>query len=132
MRRVRDARLSRLAAERTRIASTEGLDECTLRAWSTVRAVVRDGLAGAGIDPACATALRLGEAADMAELNRFEMLQGEEEWAADDHDGLAAEFATRIGAISLRFRDGHTPDFASASLAELLAWCLSRKGSCRA
>jgi len=132
MQRVYDTRLARLKAQNTRLASTDGLDDCALRAWSIVRAVVRNGLAEAGIDPACAAALRPGCAADMAEPERFEVLRVEEEWATSDDDGLAGEFATKIGDIARRFRDGHTPDFASASLAELLAWCLSRKGSCRA
>jgi hypothetical protein len=39
-------------------------------------------------------------------------------------------FAEKIGDIARRLRDGHEPDFASASLAELLAWCLSRRGAC--
>jgi hypothetical protein len=132
MRRVRDARLARLAPESTRVDSTDGLDDCTLRAWNTVRAVVWNGLAEAGIDPACATALRQDSAADMTQLDRSDVVRLEEEWAAGDHDGLAGEFVARIGEIARRFRDGHTPDFSSASLAELLAWCLARRGSCGA
>ena len=127
MRRVRDGRLSRLAAERTRRDSTTDLDECTPRAWSRVRAFVRDGLLQAGIDPECAAALRQGAAADQAtELDtRFE-----DEPAAVEPDGLAGEFRARITGIARRFEDGHDPDFASASLAELLAWCLHRRGPC--
>jgi hypothetical protein len=69
MPRVRDARLSRLAAESTRLDSTAGLDDCTLSAWYAVCVLVHDGLVQAGVDPACATALQLGKAAiDMADL----------------------------------------------------------------
>jgi hypothetical protein len=132
MPRVRDARLGRLAAESTRLDSTAGLDDCTPRAWNTVCVLVHDGLVQAGIDPACATALQLGKAAiDMADLGGGHELRGlEEEFAAGDHDGLAGIFGARIGDVLRRFRDGHEPDFGSASLAELFAWCLSRRGSC--
>jgi hypothetical protein len=130
MRRVRDTRLARLAAESTRVDTTAGLDDCTLTAWRTVRAVVRDGLLRAGIDPACATALRLDEAAaTTTELGAtLELRALEETWT--DPDGLAAVFAAKIGEVARGFRDGHDPDFGSASLAELLAWCLWRGGYC--
>ena len=127
MRRARDGRLSRLAAERTRRDSATDLDECTPSAWSMVRAFVRDGLLRAGIDPECAVALRPSGAADQAGERDIGL---EEASALDDHDGLAGEFRARIGGIARRFEDGHEPDFASASLAELLAWCLYRRGPC--
>jgi hypothetical protein len=132
MRRVFDGRLARLAAERTRFDSTTGLDNCTLRAWSRVCDLVRDGLVQAGIDPEHATALQLGgmaacmtDAAPTPELRRLE-----EELAIGDHDGLAGIFAVKIRDIAQRFRDGYEPDFARASLAELFAWCVARRGSC--
>jgi hypothetical protein len=127
MRRARDGRLARLSAESARRDSATGLDDCTPRAWSTVRAFVRDGLLRAGIDPQCAAALRQGAAVDhTTELDT----RLEDEPVAADLDGLAGEFKTRIAGIVRRFEDGHEPDFASASLAELLAWCLSRRGPC--
>jgi len=127
MRRARDGRLSRLAAERTRRDSATDLDGCTPRAWSMVRTFVRDGLLQAGIDPERAAALRQGAADDeLEELDaRFE-----DEPAVVEPDGLAGEFRARITGIARRFEDGHEPDFASASLAELLAWCLHRRGPC--
>ena len=127
MRRARDGRLSRLAAERTRRDCATDLDGCTPSAWSRVRAFVRDGLLQAGIDPECAAALRQGAADDeLEELDaRFE-----DEPAVVEPDGLAGEFRARITGIARRFEDGHEPDFASASLAELLAWCLHRRGPC--
>jgi hypothetical protein len=63
--------------------------------------------------------------ADSPELQRLE-----EELASGDHDGLAGNFAVKIRDIARRFRDGHEPDFTSASLAELFAWCVARRGSC--
>ena len=132
MPRVRDGRLARLAAERTRFDSTTGLDNCTLRAWNTVFDLVCDGLVQAGVDPESATAVQLGgmaahmtDIADTPELRRLE-----KELASGDHDGLAGIFAVKIGDIARRFRDGHEPDFTSASLAELFAWCLARTDPC--
>jgi hypothetical protein len=132
MPRVRDGRLARLAAERTRFDSTTGLDNCTLRAWNTVCDLVCDGLVQAGVDPESATAVQLGgmaahmtDIADTPELRRLE-----KELASGDNDGLAGIFAVKIRDIARRFRDGHEPDFTSASLAELFAWCVARRGSC--
>jgi len=132
MRRVFDGRLARLAAERTRFDSTTGLDRCTLRAWHTVCDLVRDGLVKAGIDPESAIAVQLGGMAgymtDIAETPELRRL--EEELATGDHDGLAGIFTVKIQDIARRFRDGHEPDFASASMAELFAWCVARRDSC--
>ena len=130
MRRAFDGRLVRLAAERTRFDSTTGLDRCTLRAWNTVCRLVRDGLVEAGIDPERATALQLGGIAAHMTDHRLEGRHVEEELAVGDHDGLAGIFTVKIRSIARRFRDGHEPDFASASLAELFAWCLARRDSC--
>ena len=87
----------------------------------------------AGIDPACAAALRLGgTVADMTDPGEvLEAGRVAAELTAADHDGLAGIFAVKIGEIARRFRDGHQPDFASASLAELFAWCVARRDSCR-
>ncbi|MGA7862790.1 MAG: hypothetical protein WCA23_02125, partial [Stellaceae bacterium] len=133
MPRVRSTRLARLAADRMRIDSTTGLESCTPRAWNTVCNLVREGLVQSGIDPEIATAVQLGGMAghraefdDTLELERFE-----EELAVGDHDGLAGIFIVKIEDIARRFRDGHEPDFASASLAELFAWCVARRDSCR-
>ncbi len=130
MPRVRDTRLSRLTAERTRFNSSIGLDCCTLRAWNTVCGLVRDGLVEAGIDPERATALQLGGFAAHLTDGELEGRRLEGELAVGDHDGLAGIFTVKIGEIARRFRDGHEPDFASASLAELFAWCVARRDSC--
>jgi hypothetical protein len=132
MRRAFDGRLTRLAAERTRFDSTIGLDNCTLRAWSRVCDLVRDGLMQAGVDPESATAVQLGGmAAHMTDIaDKSEARCGEEELRVGDHDGLAGIFSVKIGDIARRFRDGRDPNFASASLAELFAWCVARRDSC--
>ena len=131
MPRVRDGRLARLTAESTRLDSTAGLDNWTLRAWNTVRAAVRDGLLRAGVDPACAAAMRESGAGQMTDVgDGIDVWRGETEPAVGDHDGLADALSEKIRAVARRFEDGREPDFASASLAELLAWCLYRKGPC--
>jgi hypothetical protein len=131
MPRVRDVRLARLEAERTRFDAAANLGQCMPMAWNTVRVLVRDGLVQAGIDPACAGALRSGASAGMTELDDIpELHRLGEQLAEGDDDGLAGRLEGKIGDIAQRFRDGHEPDFASASLAELLAWVLSRRGSC--
>jgi hypothetical protein len=133
MRRAFDGRLTRLAAERTRFDSTIGLDNCTLRAWSRVCDLVRDGLVQAGVDPGRATAVQLGGmAAHMTGIaDNPEVRRRQEELAVGDQDGLAGIFRVKIGDIARVFRDGREPDFASASLAELFAWCVARRDSCR-
>jgi hypothetical protein len=130
MRRVFDGRLTRLAAERTRFDSTKGHDRCTLRAWNTVCDLVRNGLAEAGIDPDSATALQLGGIAAHMTDEFLEARRLEEELAVGGDDGLAGIFTAKIRDIARRFRDGREPDFASASLAELFAWCVARRDSC--
>jgi hypothetical protein len=132
MPRVRDGRIARLAAERTRFDLTTGLDNCTLRAWNRVCDLARDGLVRADIDPESATALQLaGMAAHMTDIADEPEARGrEEELAIGAHDGLAGIFAVKIRDIARRFRDGREPDFASASLAELFAWCVARRESC--
>jgi hypothetical protein len=132
MRRAFDGRLTRLAAERTRFDSTAGLDNCTLRAWIRVCDLVRDGLAQASVDSESATAVQLGGmAAHMTDIaDKPEMQRRQEELAVGDQDGLAGIFREKIGDIVRRFRDGREPDFASASLAELFAWCVARREPC--
>jgi hypothetical protein len=132
MPRGRDARIARLAAERTQFDATTGLDNCTLRAWNRVCGLVRDGLVQAGVDPESAAAVQLGGmAAHMTDIaDKPELRHREEELAVGDQDGLAGIFREKIGDIARRFRDGREPDFASASLAELFAWCVARRGSC--
>ena len=112
--------------------STTDLERCSPRAWNKVCDLVRDGLARAGIDPEIATAVQLGGmAAHMTEFDdTLELERFEEELAVGDDDGLAGVFIMKIEEIARRFRDGHEPDFASASLAELFAWCVARRNSC--
>ena len=106
--------------------SAEDLDRCALKARAAVCALVGEALAEAGIDPACAPALRLAPHPDpLPAIGAKEQL---EELAASDDDGLAGKFAAKIGDIARRYEDGCAPDFGIASLAELFAWSLVRRG----
>jgi hypothetical protein len=131
-----------MSANVTRRDSAAGVDHCGLSAWDAICAVVRDGLVRAGIDPASARALRaapvLPRATGEADLPGNAAQAGierspgggakdeVEEFSLEDGDGLAAIFAEKVGHLVRRYQDGQEPDFAKVSLAELLAWCLTR------
>ena len=121
MARARDNRLARLAADTANDDAAKDRDRCMPGAWRTVCTIVRDQLMQSGIDPAQVTALRLGEARDLPELGR-----ADEEFDLPGGDSLASMFAAKIGGNARRYEDGHEPDFANASLAELFAWSLVR------
>jgi hypothetical protein len=129
--RARKSRLVQLAAEAMRADSAQGLDRCTLSAWVAVVEIVREGLAAAGIDPARVGALRLippaasRQAADGA--GALPLSEEIPEFTLGDEGGLADAFATKIAALARQYEDGREPDFAKASLAELFAWCISRR-----
>jgi hypothetical protein len=133
--RARETRLARLTAAAVRNESADTLNRSGQRAWLAVCAVVREGLAQAGIDPARVKALRQSEAVELrcAEAApHSNPLPGDgvreqvEEFTASDHDSLAGIFAAKIGDVAQRYQDEREPDFANASLAELFAWCLAR------
>ena len=125
MPRAREVRLARLTAEAVCAEAAKAVDRCAISAWVAVCAVVNDGLAQAGIDPARARALRLAPHPNRLPASgargRFE------EFGARDSDGLAGKFAAKIGEMVRRYQDGSAPDFANASSAELFAWCLARQ-----
>jgi hypothetical protein len=124
MARARETRLTRVAVSAARGNSPVTVDRLSLDAWLTVAAFVHDALRQAGIDPARVRALHL--LPDCGALPPLGSGQPGEEFVTSDGDGLAATFADRIGNIVRSYQDGRVPDFANASLAELLAWSLSR------
>ena len=135
MARARDTRMARLGAPAERADSAEILGRCALRATIKVRALVGDALAQAGIDPARAHALRLGEAVELPPagatphpdpLRASGAREPSEGFAAFDDDGSAGLFAAKMGDMARRYQDGSEPDVTKASLAELFAWCLAR------
>ena len=126
MARARDTRLTRVAASAARSDSPANADRLALEAWAAVAAVVRDGVAQAGIDPAGIRALHL--LPDLGSDRSVQFEEPGEEFVTSNSDGLAATFVDRLAGIVRAYEDGREPDFVNASLAELLAWCLWRKG----
>lgn len=135
MARARNTRLARITADEDRAKSVAGLDRGAVGAWATVCVFVRDRLERAGINPANVRALHL--VPHPASRTRA-LVDGRSgalpasvagvsvnEFTVADSDSLAAAFAEKLGQIARRYEDGHAPDFANASLAELLAWCLA-------
>jgi len=127
--------MARLEAPAAYADSAEILDRCARRARIKVCALVGDALARAGIDPARAQALRLGEAAELPPagaaphpdpLPASGAREPSDGFAAFDDDGSAGLFAVKMGEMARRYQDGSEPDLTKASLAELFAWCLAR------
>jgi hypothetical protein len=127
--------MARLEAHAARADAAEILGRCALRARIKVCAFVGNALAQAGIDPARAPALRLGEAAELPPaaaaphpdpLPASGAREPSEGFRASDDDGSAGLFAAKMGDMARRYQDGSEPDVTKASLAELFAWCLAR------
>ena len=94
---------------------------------------IRQGLIAMSFDPQLAVALRRGDEAalELAAIPDTEELRAADAAivAADHHasgDEAAAQFLAKIEQMAKRYREGqHQPDFARASPAELLAFCVS-------
>lgn len=131
MHRGREARLDRLIRRTGEGDSASVERHRVLLARAAIGAAVRWRLAQAGIDPARAPALRVADQA-CAELAasgdpppRFSA-----ELPACDRDLPAdceSSFDDSIGRLVARYRGSGraAPNFAQASLAELLAWCIA-------
>jgi hypothetical protein len=122
--RARDNRLARLAEAAAKDDAAKSFDRCTSTAWKKICAIIREELMRSGIDPAQVTALRLCEAHEATEVE-----PAREEFLQPGGDPLAATFAAKIGNMARRYEDGHEPNFTKASIAELFAWCLSRRAA---
>jgi len=134
----RSNRLVRLEAPDTSADSVNAVDRAVLGARALVCAIVRDKVAQSGIDPTTVQALRLAPEFDPAAAmplrdarrrekpNEDVIRKAFAEFAASDGDSLAGLFAAKISEMTCHYEDGHEPDFANASLAELFAWCLAK------
>ena len=87
-------------------------------------------MAQSGIDSTRARALLLGEATELQRAKTaphpdpLPAIPGSSPGRAReqfDDDGLAGMFAGKIGDMARRYQDGHEPDVAKVSLAELYA-----------
>ena len=104
----------------------------SLRAWVTLCELIGERLRVMGIDPGLAVTLRRGEeaAAELAAIPDSPDLKAADEAIvtadysnADDRTG---EFEAKIERIAEQYRSGqHQLDFANASPAELLAFCVA-------
>jgi hypothetical protein len=122
--RARENRLARLAEAAAKDDAAKSFERSTATAWGKVCAIVREELIRSGIDPAWVAALHLCEAHQALEAE-----PAREEFVEPGDDPLAAAFAAKIGNMARRYKDGHEPNFAKASMAELFAWCLSRRAA---
>ncbi len=99
-----------------------------LQARVKIGAALRQALAQIGIDPAAIAMLRIcDDAARELALSPGPLEAGAPPPAGDLRDDASAEaFGARIARSMRRCRDRPGLDFAQASLAEALAWCLER------
>ena len=124
--------MARLAARSTAADDAAAWHIATLRARVKVGMVLREALVQMGIDPAAVAMLQI---ADEAARELAETADGAEGLDAgapppvayDQYDDdSAAQFEARIDGSVQRYRDEPGINFAQASLAEALAWCLAR------
>ena len=124
--------MARLAARSTAADDAAAWHIATLRARVKVGMVLREALAQLEIDPATVAMLQIAEEAARELAETAGGLEGLDLGApppvADDQcdDDSAAQFEARIDGSVQRYRDEPGIDFAQASLAEALAWCLAR------
>ncbi len=122
-RRTRDERLARIEASRKRAKKSGSERRRALEAQQALAAVIREGLEERGLDPARAAALSRTERAAATEPDP--RAPKDPAQARDPDSGLTL-FWARLGRLAERFCEREEPDLARASLAELLAWLLSR------
>lgn len=125
MQRGREDRLERVVEDESRKRGATVAQADLFNAQAAVCAVVRRRLLKAGIDLAQVPALQLARAALGEPASSGATARAASPSIDTGADGLAADFAAKIGAIAQRYRGGKEPDFANASLAELFAWSLA-------
>jgi hypothetical protein len=116
----RKTRLVRIKTNSDHKASSKASDRDGPGALAAICALIRRRLIEKGIDPERAAALRLSPPAEPRQIS-----DDAEEFVLSDSDSLTGLFVEKIGAIAGRYQNGDEPDFAQASLAELLAWCFA-------
>ena len=124
--------MARLAARSTAADDAAAWHIATLRARVKVGMVLREALVQLEIDPATVKMLQIADEAARELAESAGGLEGLDAGAlprvADDpcDDATVAKFEARIDGSVQRYRDEPAIDFAQASLAEALAWCLAR------
>ena len=126
MPRAREARLARIVTQSTAPDTAALWHQTTLRARVKVGAALREALAELAIDPATVPMLGVADRAAQ-ELANEDHAPAATVPLADGYDDAAAEtFSSSMAKLVRRYRDRHDIDFAQASLAEALAWCVAR------
>jgi hypothetical protein len=124
--------MARLAARSTAADDAAAWHIATLRARVKLGMVLREALVQLGIDPATVAMLQIADEAARELAVTADGAERLDAYAlppvADDpcDNASAAAFESRIDASVQRYRDEPGIDFAQASLAEALAWCLAR------
>ena len=124
--------MARLAARSTAADDAAAWHSATLRARVKLGMVLRQALVQLGIDPATVAMLRIADEAARELAVTAGGSEGLDAGApppvADDQcdDDFIAALEARIDESVQRYRDEPGIDFAQASLAEALAWCLAR------
>jgi hypothetical protein len=131
MPRAREARLARIVTHSTAPDTAALWHQTTLRARVKVGAALREALAKLEIDPAKVPMLGVADTAaeelaneDHAPAGTVPLAEGYDDGATDDAG--AETFGSSMSKLVRRYRDRHDIDFAQASLAEALAWCVAR------
>jgi hypothetical protein len=124
--------MARLAARSTAADDAAAWHIATLRARVKLGMVLREALVQLGIDPATVAMLQIADEAARELAMTADGAEGLDAGApppvADDpcDKPSAAMFEARMDGSVQRYRDKPAIDFAQASLAEALAWCLAR------
>jgi hypothetical protein len=106
------------------------LHRLTLRVYVKICAYIRERLLLMGLDPALAVCLRIGEeaAAELAADEAAAELPADEPVMcgdANDRSEVRHRVEKKIERMVTMFRKGDRLNFANASLASLLAYCLA-------
>jgi hypothetical protein len=101
-----------------------------LRATVLICELIRERFLLMGLDPALAVSLQGGEeaAAELAAIPDTEPLRSADEAITRRHPndcGEVHKVEAKIQRIAAHMCEGFLPDFANASLAELLAFCVA-------
>jgi len=102
-----------------------------LRAMVLTCELIRERFLLMGLDPALAVSLQHGEeaAAELAAIPDTEPLRSADEAITHKHSNDCGEVRSKVEAqiqrIAANMCEGFQPDFANASLVELLAFCVA-------
>ena len=124
MRRFLDTRLARVAKAKAPRDLIEARQRSLLRARAAVRTLLRQRSVQSDAGPAFAGAWQLGDAAAAALAgipDTQDLRETDGALLARDYAGTEESFEAQLWRLVQHYRDGHEPDTANASPAELLA-----------